>query len=80
MYAILHVNMIKFGLRGLLAIESNISLIDLFPAFRMSYEVCGTVHSVQFVRCYRTSNANFLSKFELSVHSEAKLSSEDEHF
>ena len=51
-----------------------------FPAFRTLYEVCGKVHSVQFVCCYRMLNANFLRKFQLSVHSEAKLNSKDEYF
>ena len=54
--------------------------INPFPAFRTSYEVCEKVHFVQFVCCYTVFNANFLPKFKFLVHSEAGLSSKDEHF
>ena len=58
--------------------QAQMKTLNPFPAFRMSYEVCGKVHSVQSVRCYWMLDANFLRKFQLSVHSEVKLSFEDE--
>ena len=54
--------------------------LNPFPAFRTSCEVCGKVHSVQFVCCNRMFSANLLHNFQLLVHSEAKLSLKDEHF